>query len=342
MRIVPLRRTAGEVGGEGANADPRLALMSCCGASLTRPASAASPHAGPETVKLEGGSEIHIRPGRDFLVIATGSTVAAPAQFDGLTREAVAAQHADIKAKIDSARHVLIVGGGPVGVELAGEIRDAHPDKRVTIVHRGRHLCSSKDGGNGDVRLPDSFGASLKDLCEERSIEVRLGVSVPASTSTHEAGADLALSDGTSVAGVDLILWASGAKPNNATFRTTMAASLDEAGRLVTEPSLLVRGSEHVFALGDCAETGASKTAYMVGAQAPVVAGNVKALADGKPATGLKAFTCGTPAMVVPVGAAYGRGVLPFCGGIQIGNSMVSSAKGKTLFLDKTRADLGY
>lgn len=291
---------------------------------------------------MDGGATIHIRPGRDFLVIATGSTVASPAQYDGLTRAAVATQQAASKAQIDGARHILIVGGGPVGVELAGEIRDAHPDKQVTIVHRGSHLCSSKDGGNGDVPITDTLGASLKNLCEERSIAVRLGVSVPAAAAAHTTGSDVALSDGSSVEGVDLVVWASGAKPNNAAFKTTMAPSLDESGRLITEPSLLVRGREHVFALGDCAESGASKTAYMAMAQAPIVAKNIKALAGGSAVADLAVQSCGTPAMVVPVGAAHGRGVLPFCGGVQVGNMLVSSAKGSTLFLAKTRGDLGY
>ena len=37
-------------------------------------------------------------------------------------------------AKLERAKTVIIVGAGPVGVELAGEILTVYPDKRVTFV----------------------------------------------------------------------------------------------------------------------------------------------------------------------------------------------------------------
>lgn len=37
-------------------------------------------------------------------------------------------------ARLERAKTVIIVGAGPVGVELAGEILTAYPDKRVTFV----------------------------------------------------------------------------------------------------------------------------------------------------------------------------------------------------------------
>lgn len=42
--------------------------------------------------------------------------------------------------KIRSANSILIVGGGPTGVELAGEIAVDFPEKKVTLVHRGSRL----------------------------------------------------------------------------------------------------------------------------------------------------------------------------------------------------------
>lgn len=42
--------------------------------------------------------------------------------------------------KIKGAKSILIVGGGPTGVELAGEIAFDYPEKDVTLVHNGYRL----------------------------------------------------------------------------------------------------------------------------------------------------------------------------------------------------------
>lgn len=42
--------------------------------------------------------------------------------------------------KLRAAKSVLIVGGGAVGVEVAGEIASVLPDKQVTLVHSKRQL----------------------------------------------------------------------------------------------------------------------------------------------------------------------------------------------------------
>ncbi|KAL1807909.1 hypothetical protein ACET3Z_024899 [Daucus carota] len=42
--------------------------------------------------------------------------------------------------KIKSSQSILIVGGGPTGVELAGEIAVYFPERKVTLVHNGPRL----------------------------------------------------------------------------------------------------------------------------------------------------------------------------------------------------------
>ncbi|KAK9114825.1 hypothetical protein Syun_021622 [Stephania yunnanensis] len=46
----------------------------------------------------------------------------------------------DPTKKIKSVDSILIIGGGPTGVELAGEIVTDFPEKKVTVVHRGSRL----------------------------------------------------------------------------------------------------------------------------------------------------------------------------------------------------------
>lgn len=62
----------------------------------------------------------------DFLVISTGTVYNGPSRRDDRVKEYEAEA-----AKLQIATSVLIVGGGPVGVELAGEIATDFPDKKV-------------------------------------------------------------------------------------------------------------------------------------------------------------------------------------------------------------------
>jgi len=84
--------------------------------------SAAESVSGSEVVTVAGD---HVP--FDFLVLATGSTYSPP-----LTKDERVKEYEAEAAKLKAANSVLIVGGGPVGVELAGEIAVDFPEKKVT------------------------------------------------------------------------------------------------------------------------------------------------------------------------------------------------------------------
>lgn len=76
-----------------------------------------------------------------YLAIATGSTQPLPVQVSATEREHACRELRTIQRLINSSQKVAIVGGGAVGVELAGDIKDFYPDKDVTLVHsRGEVL----------------------------------------------------------------------------------------------------------------------------------------------------------------------------------------------------------
>jgi apoptosis-inducing factor 2 len=83
----------------------------------------------------------------DFLVIATGRTCARPPRLP----DRLDMFHED-RSRINLARSVMIVGGRPIGVELAAEIvmSYAYPDKKsVTLVHGGDRLLKAMGVGQG-------------------------------------------------------------------------------------------------------------------------------------------------------------------------------------------------
>jgi apoptosis-inducing factor 2 len=80
----------------------------------------------------------------DVLVIATGADYPEPARFNGTTAEEAVRSFVQHQKKISTAGHVLVVGGGPSGVELSAEIRLARPGSRVTPPCRGVQCSRSR------------------------------------------------------------------------------------------------------------------------------------------------------------------------------------------------------
>ena len=65
------------------------------------------------------------------LVIATGATCPSPAEVSGNSVQEMIRGWKDTIEKFKRATHVLIVGGGPVGIEFAGEIAAYHQHAKV-------------------------------------------------------------------------------------------------------------------------------------------------------------------------------------------------------------------
>jgi NADPH-dependent 2,4-dienoyl-CoA reductase/sulfur reductase-like enzyme len=66
-------------------------------------------------------------------------------------------------AKVAAAKKVLVIGGGPVGVEVAAEMLVAHPGKDVTVVTGATRLL--------DTKAP-ALGANCKAFLERNGGKV--------------------------------------------------------------------------------------------------------------------------------------------------------------------------
>lgn len=108
----------------------------------------------------------------DKLILATGSTYAwpikpQPSSF-GLHGRRMAVEVAN--NQVGDATDILIVGAGPVGVELACEIVGAYPKKHVTIVSNKPVLLPA---------LPQAMGRAAQEWLQARGSTVILNDSVP-------------------------------------------------------------------------------------------------------------------------------------------------------------------
>jgi NADH dehydrogenase len=148
----------------------------------------------------------------------------------------------------------VIVGAGPTGVELAGQIRELavrslrrnfrsfDPSSvRVLLLDAGKEPLATF----GD-RLSSRAAASLEKL----GVELRMGSRV---TGIDAYGVDVQTDDGTERIAARLAVWAAGvrASPLAAALAEASGAELDRAGRIATLPDLTLPGHPEVFAVGD-------------------------------------------------------------------------------------------
>ncbi|GAA5997173.1 hypothetical protein JCM5350_006624 [Sporobolomyces pararoseus] len=96
----------------------------------------------------------------DYLILATGSSYPFPCRPpQDSTQDSIEGLFQSLQKDIASSSSILICGGGPVGLELAGEIAEHYngstsdrEKKKITLVHSGEKFLD----GNGWKRTPET------------------------------------------------------------------------------------------------------------------------------------------------------------------------------------------
>ncbi|MFF3372530.1 NAD(P)/FAD-dependent oxidoreductase [Streptomyces sp. NPDC002680] len=271
----------------------------------------------------------------DVVVIATGADYPEPARFTGTTVEEAAESFAGHQRHIAAADHVLVVGGGPSGVELSAEIRLARPDARVTLAHSGSALLHA----TGSERA----GRKARAWLESHDVEVLLD-------SFMSPGNDFGTyrdARGHIIA-ADRSFWATGTTPN--TFWLRMAGHsdwLNAAGHVKVDRTLRVEGRPDVFAVGDVNDVSELKITPVAIAQADLAVHNIRSYlqSSGRHRRQPRFYRPihRTP-LVVPFGPADGVTMVPVPGGetAVLGGRTATLAKAKTLMTPYMRRQLGY
>ncbi len=151
-------------------------------------------------------------------------------------------------AKCEAAMTIVIIGGGPTGVELAGSFAEL---TRRVLNRDFDHIDPSKARVlliEGSPRVlaafPAELSASAQRQLEKLGVEVRTGVHV-------EAVRQGELVAGGQTIRADNIFW--GAGVSAAPVARQLGVETDRAGRVKVLPDLSIPGHPEVFALGDMA-----------------------------------------------------------------------------------------
>lgn len=268
---------------------------------------------------LAGGETV----AADYYVIATGSRYAKPFKGNGSGADAKQATHA-IHERIKLANTIAIIGAGAVGVELAGEIAAAMPDKNVTLVTDQDRLFPT---------FKDSLGNSLKEKLTAMGIELIFDTRVATMASINEPfNGPLELSGGRTI-DADIIVPVIGAKPNTELLETLPNAQLSDRKRIVVDGFLRPSSLPNVFAAGDAADTGDDMTIVAISRQMPWLKNTFKKLSAGQSVEQLKPYApFKTAPILVPLGKKRGAS---FLGAFTAGDWVTSKMKGQDLFLTK-------
>ncbi|CAG8625451.1 12591_t:CDS:2, partial [Ambispora gerdemannii] len=264
----------------------------------------------------------------EYLVVATGSSYAAPAKVDRTTKDEIIPEIKERRDAVKNSSKILIIGGGPVGIELAGELATVHKEKTITLVHAGESLLRP----SFPKKLRDNLHKQLEDL----NVKLILGEKVifpEGGLGDGLTSQTLQTDKGTPIES-DIQFFTIGASPNTSLIKTLDASLLEEETNLIkVSPTLQLEHEEfkHIFAVGDVTNVKETKLAYRAGQQAVIITKNVEALVAKK---NLSDYKPGAEVLFVTIGKNGGAGLLPI-GGLVVGPFMVKSIKGKTLFVDK-------
>lgn len=156
------------------------------------------------------------------------------------------AELAASEAEREAWQTIVIVGGGPTGVELAGIMATI---ARTALVEDFRRIDTTGtrvvlvEGGNRLLpALSENLSARAKKDLEGMGVEVRLNALV---TEVGEFGVQI----GAEQIAARTVFWAAGNRASE--LSTSLGAPLDRQRRVMVEPDLSLPGMPNVFVIGD-------------------------------------------------------------------------------------------
>ncbi|KAG0202394.1 Apoptosis-inducing factor 2 [Mortierella sp. GBA30] len=261
----------------------------------------------------------------NYLAICTGSTNPTPGKFNvDTSQEAIVITN---RARVDlqKAKDIVIVGGGACGVELAGEIKTAFPEKNVTLIHASAALVDYPGFANSfksaaqahlkalgvDVILNekiviDGLGRENAIQVAPRIIRTKAGKVIESDMQFFSVGNDVDTS------------YISTLKPagKEASFDSQTLIHKD-SNRIRVRKTLQLVDFDHIFAVGDCSDFSTVPTAAAISFAGPSAGKNILALINAEEKHKIAKLANGSEppkAMLLSTGPTTGISTLPLLG----------------------------
>ncbi|KAG6807668.1 hypothetical protein H0H93_001257, partial [Arthromyces matolae] len=176
------------------------------------------------------------------------------------------------QAKFADAQDVLLVGGGAIAIEFAGEIKDLDSSKTVTIVHSDNLLLNKA--------YPDKFRKNVEKSLRARGVNLLLGdfVANDALTSTS-----IVTRNGKTLT-PDLVIPCRGPRPNTSFISASLGPdTLSPAGHVKIHKTFQLLNHPRIFACGDIADLDEQRQIGKYAGHVDVIVKNVVALFNDQP-----------------------------------------------------------
>ncbi|KAF8156668.1 hypothetical protein B0H34DRAFT_798071 [Crassisporium funariophilum] len=282
-----------------------------------------SSQGGGGMVVLKGGEQLFY----DVLVISTGSVWSGHLAFPN-DPEHVKAHIKAWRNKIEDAKDVVIVGGGAVGIEMAGEIKDVFPRKNVTII-QANHLLL------GDM-YPERFRKDIETRLRRRGVNILFNDTIEG---TPDLDAPLKTRNNVPL-NCDLLIPARGGRPNTSLLKFVRPSVLTDRGFVKVDPTLQLQSHPNIFALGDIIDWPEAKQVTKISlGHAPVVIANVLSYLNNK--VPRKTYTGSTEILAISIGKCGGASYLGFLWGLTFGDRFTRMVKSRDLMVGSMRKSLG-
>lgn len=194
-----------------------------------------------KTVRTTGGEY-----GYDKLILATGSKPVMP-PIPGFDLDGVYAVVKDVhylaalQKKLESAKEIVIIGGGFIGIEFADEINKL-PGKNVTVVEIAPHCLS--------LAYDEEFCVEMENHLRDRGIHIQTSSKVEKIAGDGKVERVI-LSDGKEIP-ADTVILGIGAVAHNELARKAKLRVGVTGG--VEVDRTMRTSDENIFCCGDCAE----------------------------------------------------------------------------------------
>ncbi|XP_039767453.1 ferroptosis suppressor protein 1 [Ornithorhynchus anatinus] len=265
------------------------------------------------------------------LILATGSDGPFPGKFNQLSNMETAIQSYEVMVKqVQKSQHIVVVGGGSAGVEMAAEIKTDYPEKEVILIHSQVALA--------DVELLPCVRQEVKEILLRKGVKLVLSERVsnldqlPLNESQEHI---LVKTDKGTEVDTNLVILCTGIKINSSAYSSAFADKLATNGALRVNEHLQVEGFDQIYAIGDCADVKEPKMAYHAGLHANVVVANIVNSMKQKP---LQSYRPGALTFLLSMGRNDGVGQIS---GFYVGRLMVRLAKSRDLFISTSWKTMG-
>ena len=182
--------------------------------------------------------------------------------------------------------NVVVVGGGPSGVEISGALADMRKmvvprdypkldasKLHIYLIDSGERLIKGMDERSSSRALYDLRCMGVEVVLQTRVLDYKNGV--------------VQLSDGREIP-AKTVVWVSGVKAN--TIEGLAPESQGHANRIITDRYCEVKGMENIYAIGDCSimegdpeyPMGHPQLAQVALQQADLVSKNIRLLENGE------------------------------------------------------------